>query len=123
MAGDVLDRHSLDLALQGCSAAYELDGQHSELIQAAYFQPVPFWDRAYWDALFPVHYFIFEAWLRISRMPPNRQPRNQVPIATQQIDDDRRSGATTLYEVHSCASALPRLWRITPAPCNTGRSD
>jgi|GEM_PF-4658998 len=68
-------------------------------------------------------YLFFEAWLRISRMPPNRQLRNQVPIATQQRDDDRLSGATTLYEVHSCASALPRLRRITPAPCNTGRSD
>ncbi len=36
-----------------------IDGRHSELVQTAYFQPVRFWGRLYWNLFFPAHHFIF----------------------------------------------------------------
>jgi uncharacterized protein YbjT (DUF2867 family) len=35
------------------------DGTRSELIQTAYFRPMPFWGRLYWYLLYPLHWFIF----------------------------------------------------------------
>ncbi|MDX2038712.1 MAG: SDR family oxidoreductase [Isosphaeraceae bacterium] len=34
-------------------------GQGSQLIQTAFFRPMPFWGRAYWNLLYPLHYLIF----------------------------------------------------------------
>ncbi len=35
------------------------EGPGSELIQTAYFKPMPTWGRLYWDLLYPIHWFIF----------------------------------------------------------------
>jgi len=40
------------------------DGHRSELIQTAYFRPIPFWGRLYWDVLYPVHRVIFRGMAR-----------------------------------------------------------
>jgi uncharacterized protein YbjT (DUF2867 family) len=34
-------------------------GDHSELIQTAYFRPTPLWGRLYWGLLYPIHRTIF----------------------------------------------------------------
>ena len=39
-------------------------GSQSELIQTAYFRPSPFWGRLYWNALYPIHRFIFRGMAR-----------------------------------------------------------
>ncbi len=39
-------------------------GDHSELVQTAYFRPMPFWGKLYWDALYPLHWFIFRGMAR-----------------------------------------------------------
>ncbi len=41
-----------------------LDDQHAELIQTAYFRPMPFWGRAYWYVLYPIHWLIFRGMAR-----------------------------------------------------------
>ena len=41
-----------------------IDESHSRLIQTAYFQPSPFWGKAYWYACFPLHWFVFQGMAR-----------------------------------------------------------
>ena len=40
------------------------DGSRSELIQTAYFRPMPFWGRLYWNLLYPLHWLIFRGMAR-----------------------------------------------------------
>ena len=40
------------------------EGKRSALIQTAYFRPSPFWGRAYWNLLYPLHWFIFRGMAR-----------------------------------------------------------
>ena len=36
-----------------------IDEKHAELIQTAYFRPIPFWGHLYWYVLYPLHWLIF----------------------------------------------------------------
>jgi uncharacterized protein YbjT (DUF2867 family) len=40
------------------------DGSRSELIQTAFFRPMPFWGRPYWNLLYPLHWLIFRGMAR-----------------------------------------------------------
>ena len=40
------------------------DGSQSELIQTAFFRPMPFWGRLYWNLLYPCHWLIFRGMAR-----------------------------------------------------------
>ncbi len=40
------------------------DGVGSELIQTAFFRPMPFWGRLYWNLLYPLHWVIFRGMAR-----------------------------------------------------------
>jgi uncharacterized protein YbjT (DUF2867 family) len=50
-------------------------GTHSELIQTAFFRPIPFWGRLYWNVLYPLHWFIFRGMAtRIARAAERANP-------------------------------------------------
>jgi Protein of unknown function (DUF2867) len=52
-------------------------GPRSELVQTAYFFPVPFWGRLYWNLSYPFHRFIFRGMARnIVRAAEQQEPRN-----------------------------------------------
>ena len=54
----------------------------SELIQTAYFKPLPFWGRAYWHACFPLHLFVFQGMARgIVQAAERGEPRPAVVAA------------------------------------------
>ena len=54
----------------------------SELIQTAYFKPLPFWGRAYWHACFPLHLFVFQGMARgIVHAAERGEPRPAVVAA------------------------------------------
>jgi uncharacterized protein YbjT (DUF2867 family) len=40
------------------------DGSRSQLIQTAFFRPLPFWGRLYWNVLHPIHRLIFRGMAR-----------------------------------------------------------
>lgn len=40
------------------------DGSRSQLIQTAFFRPLPFWGRLYWNVLYPIHRLIFRGMAR-----------------------------------------------------------
>ncbi len=39
-------------------------GSRSQLIQTAFFRPIPFWGRLYWNVLYPIHRLIFRGMAR-----------------------------------------------------------
>jgi len=40
------------------------DGSRSQLIQTAFFRPLPFWGRLYWNVLYPIHRLVFRGMAR-----------------------------------------------------------
>lgn len=83
-------------------------GVRSELVQTAYFRPMPFWGRLYWNLLYPLHWFIFRGMARgLARAAERTSGAASAALAAGSLVLDPRASASSEYHPSDAGTTRP----------------